>query len=267
MGIPVLPPSVNESYQGFSVVRRDNEPDRIRFGLTTIKNFGEGIADYIVKERKKNGRYLSLPNFLERVKDKNLNKKSLESLIKCGGLDEFEERGAMLSSLELLLEYHKEHMDESKNQDSLFGLMSNKESVSAPFKLARAYSATDEDKLTWEKELLGLYISGHPLDKYKQKVEGKGSTIAEVKNNPREGAQVALGGLVEDMREVTTKNNERMLFVRLMDPTGTIEVVVFPRILDEYKKFFTPESCIGLFGKISIRNGETSIIAEKAKAL
>lgn len=266
MGIPVLPPSANESFSGFSVVRKENEPDKIRFGLTTIKNFGEGIADYIVKERKKNDRYVSLADFLDRIKDKNLNKKSLESLIKCGGLDEFEKRGAMIADLENLLEYHKLRMNESKNQDSLFGLMSDSASVPT-LKLTNDFSALMENKLRWEKELLGLYISGHPLDKYKEKIVGKGFTIKQIKESPRENATVALSGIIEDVREILTKNNEPMLFVRLADFSDSLEVVVFPRVLAEFGQFFKPESCIALFGKISKRNGEVSIIAEKAKVL
>jgi DNA polymerase III subunit alpha len=120
MGIPVLPPNVNESFQGFSVVRAKGVPDKIRFGLTTIKNFGEGIANSIIKERKANGKFISLADFLDRIKERNLNKKSLEALIKSGALDEFGERGSMLESMELLLEYHKQRMTEGKNQDSLF---------------------------------------------------------------------------------------------------------------------------------------------------
>jgi DNA polymerase-3 subunit alpha len=265
MKIPVLPPSVNESYQGFSVVRKGGEEDKIRFGLTTIKNFGEGIADYIVKERKKNGPFVSLADFLDRIKDRNLNKKSLEALIKCGAMDDLGERGSLLANLEFLLEYHKERMQGPKNQDSLFGVAGEKSAPS--ISLRPAPSATNEDKLAWEKELLGLYISGHPLDKYRDKIIGKGTTIAEVLANPREGATVAIAGLVEEIRDVITKNNERMLFTRFTDLTGSIELVVFPRTLNEFKELFVKEKCLGIFAKISKRNGEVSLIAEKAKSL
>ena len=108
MNIPVLPPNVNESFQDFTVVKVTGQPDTIRFGLTTIKNFGEGIANTIIEERKKNGKFKSLSNFLDRIKDKNLNKKSLEALIKTGALDEFGERGQMLGNVENMLTYSKE---------------------------------------------------------------------------------------------------------------------------------------------------------------
>lgn len=266
MEIPVLPPSANESFQGFSVVRKDNEPDKIRFGLTTIKNFGEGIADTIVKERKKNGRFFSIADFLNRIKDRNLNKKSLESLIMSGALDEFEDRGVLFANLELLLAFHKEHMSGNETQDSLFGLMSDKESLPT-LKLTPAEKANAEMKLTWEKELLGLYISGHPLDKHKEKLEKGGITVSKIKENPREGLSVALGGIVEEVREITTKGNDRMAFGRISDFTGPIDVVLFPKIFAEIKDIFVPDSCIGIYGKISKRNGEISLIIEKAKKL
>lgn len=266
MNIPVLPPSVNESYPGFSVVRKDGEADKIRFGLTTIKNFGEGIANSIVKERKANGPFKGMADFLDRIKDKNLNKKSLESLIKAGALDDFEERGTMLGNLDMLLEYHKERANQNDNQDSLFGLMSDHSTIPT-LRLSPMPPAKMEDKLLWEKELLGLYISGHPLDAFRRKIEGKGVTIAHIRNAPREGATVTICGIMENIRDVITKGGEKMIFGNITDFTGTIEVVVFPRTLNEYKDLFVSESCIALMAKISKRNGELSLIAEKAKAL
>lgn len=266
MDIPVLPPSINESYQGFSVVRKEGTPDTIRFGLTTIKNFGEGIANAIVAERKKNGRFSSLADFLTRVKDKNLNKKSLESLIKCGALDPFGERGQMLANLELLLGYHKEQAKETKNQDSLFNLLSEESKIPS-ISLAPSTEATMNEKLSWEKELLGLYISGHPLEKYRAKFESHPLNIAKIKSLPRDGAQVILGGMIEEIRDVMTKKNERMFFMRFVDLTGSIETVVFPKTLEAYKDIFLIDQCIVIVGKVSKRNGEVSIIIEKAKLL
>lgn len=159
MGIDVLPPSVNESFSQFSVIP-DGKKYKIRFGLTTIKNFGDSVASAITSERKRAGKFNSLTDFLERIKDKNLNKKSLESLIKSGALDEFGERGHLLANLESLLSYHKEHMNAPDNQDTLFGLLDDTSSIPT-LRLAEAPAATQKEKLTWEKDLLGLYISGH----------------------------------------------------------------------------------------------------------
>lgn len=295
MKIPVLPPSINESYSGFTVVKPLNsksqtpnssaeggsfsggkqipnsknpneEKDRIRFGLTTIKNFGEGIAHSIIEERKKNGLFTSLADFLERITDKNLNKKSLEALIKTGALDELGERGQMLAGIELLLQYNKESARQPTNQNSLFCLMTDTSSLSS-LKLAEAPPATMEEKLAWEKELLGLYISGHPLDKFRAVLDKREFTIAKIKAEFQEGMTVVVGGIVEEAKPIITKRNEVMAFLRVADLTSAIEVVVFPKVYHEFKNLLAPESCIAIKGRFSTRNGTPSLIAEKAKEL
>ena len=276
MGIPVLPPSINESYSQFTVVKRElttdnlqlttpNAADRIRFGLMTIKNFGEGISHAITAERKERGLFRSLADFLERVKDRNLNKKSLEALIKAGALDELGERGRMLANIDLLLDYNKENARQSSNQDSLFGLLAA--GGAASLRLADAKPASIEEKLAWEKELLGLYISGHPLDKFRNILSKREITIARMKEEMKEGMTVVVGGIVEELKPIITKRNDMIAFLRVADLTSSIEVVVFPKIYEEFKKLFAPESCIAVKGRYSLRNGTPSIIAEKAKEL
>lgn len=267
MGIEVLPPSVNESYSQFTVPPRESETDKykIRFGLTTIKNFGQSVATSIIEERKRSGKFTSLTDFLERVKDKNLNKKSLESLIKSGALDNFGERGKMLSNIDTLLSYHKEEQKKSAAQDSLFGASIGKDAIPS-LRLAEAPEATLKEKLAWEKDLLGLYISGHPLDSYKDKFEGKDINIQKLENI-REGTECVVGGLVTAVREITTKKNERMVFMTLEDFSGEIDMVIFPKVLEAFKEFIVPENCIAVKGKVSRRNDETSFIVDKVKAL
>ena len=276
MGIEVLPPSVNESFSQFSVIENRQGPTlsgtrsdlvgdyKIRFGLTTIKNFGQSVSSSITAERKANGKFKDLIDFLDRIKDKNLNKKSLESLIKCGALDDFGERGELLANLESLLAYHKEHMNAPENQHSLFGLMDASNIPS--LRLTPAPEALKSDKLRWEKELLGLYISGHPLEAYKDKLAGKSINIQKLAEM-NDGEEVVVGGMIEDVRDVLTKKNERMAFVKFADLTGGTEVAVFPRVLSEFRELVQNEACIVIKGKISKRNGETSLIAEKIKAL
>lgn len=265
MGIDVLPPSINESFSQFTVVNNPPSPYKIRFGLTTIKNFGQGISSVITTERKLNGKFKDMVDFLDRVKDKNLNKKSLESLIKCGALDEFGERGRLLFNIDNLLEYHRERMRAPQNQDSLFGLMSDTSTLPV-LRLLNAPIATQKDKLLWEKELLGLYISGHPLEAYKDKLLTLQINIEKLPDL-REGDTAVIAGIVEEVRDVLTKGNERMVFMRLADLTSVIEVAIFPRILNEFRSFIQPEACIAIKGKVSKRKGETSFIAEKIKAL
>jgi len=265
MDIPVLPPDINESFEGFSVVGKPGESDRIRFGLTTIKNFGEGIAKSIIDERKKSGRFKSLGNFLERIKNKNLNKKSLESLIKGGALDAFGERGQMMANIENLLDFNKERSGELANQVSLFGAGSG--SAVNDLRLAPAAAAGAGEKLLWEKELLGLYISGHPLDKYKTTLEKRNINIKKVKEEYREGMTVVIGGLIEEVRTVITKSSEQMAFLRLADFTSSIDIVVFPKVYTETKSMVATDKCVAVKGRVSMRNGGMSLIAEKMKEL
>ncbi len=282
MGIEVLPPSINESFSQFTVVNParttdivqsgGEKPYKIRFGLTTIKNFGQGISSTITTERKLNGKFKDLADFLDRVKDKNLNKKSLESLIQCGALDDlpageagFGERGMLLGNIDNLLEYHRERVRAPKNQASLFGLMSDTSTLPS-LRLAKTPEATQKDRLLWEKELLGLYISGHPLETYKDKLLSVKTSVDKLVSL-QEGSEVVIAGIVESVRDVLTKKNERMVFMRLADLSGTVEVAIFPRVLNEFRSFVQPETCIAIKGRVSKRRDETSFIAEKIKAL
>ena len=280
MNIPVLPPNINESYGGFTVIghQNGNEPPtpeatasrgKIRFGFYTIKNLGTDIADSIIAERKLNGKFKSISDFLNRIKHKNLNKKSMEALIKSGCMDEWGDRGVMLVNLEAMLLYNHEVNKQNENQNSLFG---GKEEISVQkFKLQNANEATQTEKLLWEKELLGLYISGHPLDRIREKLESRDINIKKIKedknNTLGNGAQITIAGIIETTRQVVTKNNERMAFLKILDLTDSIEVVAFPSIFKESIEILVPEKCIAFSGKISLRNGEKSIIIEAVKEI
>jgi DNA polymerase-3 subunit alpha len=268
MNIPVLPPNVNESFQDFTVVKVAGQPDTIRFGLTTIKNFGEGIANTIIEERKKGGKFKSLANFLDRIKDKNLNKKSLEALIKTGALDEFGERGIMLANVENMLTYSKEASKQSADQDSLFGAyVPGLNADVNNFKLQEAPAATSTEKLNWERELLGLYLSGHPLDKFRKVIDEKNYKISSIKVDPKEGKECVIAGMIEDVRAIITKKGDNMAFVKLSDFNDTLECVVFPRTMTEFKNLIVKDKALAVKGKISMRNGEVSLIVEKVREL
>jgi DNA polymerase-3 subunit alpha len=274
MNIPVLAPNINESFEGFTAVSNrggigkgiTEGGDKIRFGLTTIKNFGEGIATSIIEERKRGGKFKSLADFLDRIKDKNLNKKSLEALIKAGAVDEFGDRGVMLANLENILAYNKEKNKNGDNQDSLFGLMSDTSTIPS-LRLEPAPEASKSEKLTWEKELLGLYISGHPLDKFAEKLSEKNSSIKKMCEEAKESMTVVFGGIVEEVKNIITKKGDSMLFLKMSDLSGSVECVVFPRVYQEFKEFFVTEKCIAIKGKISMRNGAVSVMVDKAKNL
>lgn len=261
MGIEVLPPDINESFSAFSVVP---STQKIRFGLTTIKNFGEGIADAIIAERKKNGPFVSLTDFLTRVHDKNLNKKSLEALITTGALDRFELRGKMFANMESLLAFNKEHIaGKEANQDSLFGGMTTAVNELA---LADTQDVSTAQKLLWEKELLGVYVSGHPLNEFKEELE-KRTTITQIKNDGRNGIPVVTAGMVETVKELLTKKGDRMAFIQLANLEDTIEMVAFPEVFQSYKDLLIPGTCVAIKGKLSIRNEQPSVLVDKFKKL
>ena len=278
MGIPVLAPNINESYGNFTVVKgvpdaeiEAEKTDRIRFGLYSIKNFGEGIADVIIAEREANGKFKSLEDFLNRVRDRNLNKKSLESLVKCGAMDQFGDRGVMLANTAELLEFNKEQNNMHSSQNSFFDLMTNDnpEDAISHLKLKPAESAKPADCLAWEKELLGLYVSGHPLDKYRGILEKRDMNIEKVKETGQEERAYVIAGIIEEAKEIITKKDKtvRMMFMKVADLSGSIEVVVFPRTYEEFKSILLPETCVVIKGNFSKRNGSVSLLAESVRKL
>jgi len=275
MNIAVLPPSANQSQEKFTLIRAAgtdkngaaNGMDVIRFGLNSIKNFGDSTAKAIIEERKKSGPFKSLSDFLTRLTDRSMNKKSLESLIKAGGLDDFEDRTKMYGNLDRLLEYNKEKAKAGNNQDSLFLGFANHDEV----RLDPVAPMAPQEKLAWEKELLGLYISGHPLDKYKAMLDKRPINIVTIKAKAMKEFEdthkvkeemVVVGALIEEVRVIMTKKNEAMAFVRIADLTGTMETVVFPRTYAQFRAVIVPDKCVAMKAKVSERNGEISLMAE-----
>ncbi|MEK7120612.1 MAG: DNA polymerase III subunit alpha, partial [Patescibacteria group bacterium] len=265
MKIKVLPPDINQSLGNFTVVV-ENGVEKIRFGLYSIKNFGEGIADFIIEERQKNGLYKSLEDFLERITNRNLNKKSLESLVKCGAMDKLGDRAEMLQNMENLLLYNKEHAHKNENQDSLFGLFSD-ESFRPKLRMEKAPALPERGRLASEKELLGLYISGHPLDAHKEKLAKRSMGIKTVKTEIKEGMSCVVSGIIEEIKLVVTKGGDKMAFLRVADFDDNIEVVVFPKIYIDKKNIIEQERCLVIKGRLSLRNGNPSIVAEDLKEL
>ena len=263
MGLSVLPPDINESFRDFTLVRKEQAKDCIRFGLGSIKNFGEGIAGAIIEERTRGGRFTSLPDFLTRIQNRNLNKKSLEALIYSGALDTMGERGNLLFNIEALLAYNRD-AKKDVDQTSLFGGLGGGTSA---VQLKPSEPMGQTEKLKWEKELLGLYISGHPLDKHREKLAGKSRTIEQIKTTLQDGMMAVAHGIIEEVKPLLTKKGDRMLFLKIADYSDSLEIVVFPRTYTEHKDLFVVEKCIAIKGKISHRNGAVSLIADAVKAL
>ena len=269
-GIRVLAPDINESGEKFSmVIATDIQAPKeachmhaIRFGLSAIKNVGDNVVSAIVGEREKNGPYASLQNFLERVDDKNLNKKSLEALIKAGALDRFgEERSTMLASMDTMLRYVREiRRERSSTQGSLFGF-----GVQAvPYTLRLEYTApTDKkERLVWEKELLGLYVSEHPLDDFRETLQKTTTPLKELaasavalgegRENAR-GKTAIIGGMLTRLKKIITKTGKPMYFGELDDQTGKMEVIFFPTVLEQYGELIKDDALLLLQGKIDKR--------------
>ena len=261
MGIEVLPPDVNESFKLFGVVTEVDTP-RIRFGLGAVKNVGQHITEVIIGERKENGKYKDLEDFLTRVRDKDLNKKSLESLIKCGAMDCFGERNVLLANLERILIFSKEIGDiQFSQQSSLFGgdLGGMKITLDAAEPLIEA------EMLAWEKDLLGLYVSSHPAKALEAVGVSELDLVSSVVDPERDDSDpwVCVAGVVQTFKKVITKKGAEMGFLGVEDTTGALEVVVFPKIFAAYKSLCEEGEMLAVLGKKSDRDDEAKILAER----
>lgn len=265
MGIAVLPPHINECYGGFTVIpATTSSKPAIRFGFYTIKNFGEAIADAIVEERKRKGPFTSLEDFLNRIRHKNFNKKSLESLIMAGALDVFGKRGDLLGNLDELLSYNKEIKNTHADQHSLFVDIG-----SSHMSLRQIHDIDDKTLLAMEKEVLGVYVSSHPLEPYRERFAKSNYNIAMVHEDDtvRNEQTVIIGGIIESPKIITTKKGEKMAFFTLSDFTGSIEVVVFPKSYESYRDNIVEDTVIALKGKVGDKDGTKNIIIVGIKLL
>lgn len=265
MGISVLPPDVNESFPEFAVVPKTGD---IRFALAAIKNVGFKVAQEISEERKKNGHYLSLEDFVTRL-SLSVNKKLLESSTRAGALDRFGERASILASIPEILKFAANvRKNFSASQIGLFGEAGSR---NLKIELQKVPEASKEERLLWEKELLGIYVSEHPLDEFKETFK-----IIPHKNKDlfsfSEGKTVEIGGIISSIKKIITKTGEPMLFVTVEDPTGTIELLVFPSILKEDPTIWQDSNLIHLIGRLSFKDGkgnlaEPKVIVNKVKKL
>ncbi|MEK7582886.1 MAG: DNA polymerase III subunit alpha [Patescibacteria group bacterium] len=265
MDIEVLPPDINESMAKFSVVRGEN---KIRFGLAAIKNVGVNVIDVMIADRTSSGPFASLEDFIARVHSKDLNKKSLESLIKCGALDVFGERTMLLASVDELLSYSRESQyRRSSGQVSLFALAASNAAL-PPIRLREIQPARRAEKLMWEKELLGLFISDHPLRDY-QKQMGYGQGVLTIKElvGHKKSVAVKVGGLVTRVQKIVTKTGKPMLFSWIEDMDSKIEIVVFPTVLDQHPDVFKENNIVVVSGKLSDRDGIPKLLCDDVKSI
>ncbi len=252
MGIKVLAPDINESDKNFTNVGKN----QIRFGLLAIKNVGHNVVEAIIKERKKNGSFQSMEEFISRIDSKDLNKRSLESLIKTGVFDKFGQRNQFLPNLENFLKQNREiRKNENNHQQSLFG----KIKLNNNFHLSEAKPILKTEKLNWEKELLGLFVTGHPLENFKKIFKKKSLSIANI-NEKKIGKIVKVGGIIYKIKKIITKNNKPMLFLSLEDLSGKIEVVVFPNLIERNPNIFQENKIVFISGRVDNRDNILKII-------
>ncbi|MBU1255400.1 DNA polymerase III subunit alpha [Patescibacteria group bacterium] len=260
MGLQVLPPNINESNQNFSKASEKT----IHFGLNAIKNVGHNIVKSIVEERKKNGPFKSITDFIERVDSKDLNKKSLESLTKCGALDDLGERNQILNSMDQLLSLSREiQKAKQSKQESLF---SQTETSAPSIRLNEVPPAEKKDRLSWEKELLGLYISEHPLQNHQNHLSKLASSCQGI-SKKQVGHKIKVGGIINKIQKINTRTGQPMLFVEIEDMTGRIEILVFPNILEKTANAWQEERIILVSGRLSDRDNNLKILCDSVKVL
>jgi DNA polymerase-3 subunit alpha len=250
MDIEVLPPDINESLKNFTYI----DDHHIRFGLLVIKNLGEEVIESILSERKSGGDFKDLADFVARVAHRAFNKKSLEALIKTGALDRFAERNQLLENLDRLLLHNKSvQKEKTTNQPSLFSTATS--TIPQTISLRPAEPAKLNTQLAWEKELLGLYVSGHPYQKIHEFLEG---TLMHMKDLPtqKDGAFVYAGGIILLPKVIVTKKGDPMAFIGLEDMTGKQEVIVFPKTFATVKDIMVEGQICLVSAKVSRREGE-----------
>ena len=265
MGIRVLPPNVNESFAKFAIIKGvRGAADTIRFGLESVKNVGSNIVEAIVDAREGTGKFASLSDFANRVRHKDFNKKSLESLIKCGALDGLGERNQMLANVDFLLEYNRESQREASSGNvSLFG--ASPQDRPATLHLKDAEPASRRERLMWEKELLGLYVSEHPLQEHRTSLAKYNLLAMKDIGLQLRNQTVAVGGIVSGIQRITTKSGDPMLFVKLEDLSAKTEVLVFPKLLAQTRGLWQQEKILLVRGRVSDKDGVPKILCEQVK--
>lgn len=259
MGLEVLAPDVNESFVEFGVVPGKKQ---IRFGMSAVKNVGTGAVEEIITQREEGGHFKDVNDFLSRVDTRRVNRKVWESLIKSGGFDNLgETRGDLLHNLEGLLALgSKIHKEKETNQADIFGgLDGAAPTVTPTFNFEPATEqVSDKEKLVWERELLGLYLSSHPLDSYETYLEEHTVPISELKPE-MEGKTATVGGVINDVRMINTKNGAKMAFVKLEDKSGEIELIVFPKAYLDMQELLEQDKIVLVKGKINAKERDGSV--------
>jgi len=258
MGINILPPNINLSYKNFTVSGGD-----IVYGLVGVKNVGASAVEQIVKAREEKGEYSSFIDFLEKVDLKSVNHKVLESLINCGAFDIFEEnRATLMHNLENVLEFVTKIKAQSMfGQTSLFD--SNDETALPSFVIEKIQEYPVLEMLNSEKELLGYYFSGHPMDNYKQIWQKSVTLNLNHADKAMPDRKYTIMGTITSSRIITTKKGQQMAFLQIEDYQGSMELIVFPKIWQEKSSYLSIDSIVGFSGKIDTSRGDPKFLVDE----
>lgn len=269
MGIEVLPPDINEGEGSFSV-----SGNAIRYGLSAIKSIGRPVIEAIVAEREQNGPFVSLKDFIERLAGKEVNKRAVENFIKAGALDGLGGTRKQFMQVYILVmdSVQQERKHSMAGQMSLFDLVSEEEKKEYELKLPNVGEFEKEEMLAMEKEVLGVYISGHPMEEYEEKWKKNITKVTsdfildEETGTTRvhDGESVMVGGMIAEKTVKYTKNNKTMAFISLEDLVGTVEIIIFPRDYERYHQLLEEDEKIFVRGRVSVeedKNGK--LICEK----
>ena len=257
--IPVLPPDLNESTAYFTVV-----PEGIRFGLGAVKNIGRGFIQKVVSEREQSGPFRSLEDFCTRMHGTELNKRAMENLIKCGACDCF---GLHRSQLLAVFEKVMDSVADSKRRNvegqiGFFDLGGEEEAQTEQIPVPRIPELSKRERMTMEREVTGLYLSGHPMDEFRatlraSQVASIGEILTCFENGGEEYAdeqQVKIAGVVQQVKMKTTRNNSMMAYVTLEDDVGAMELLVFSNTINQYGAYLSENTAVVVQGKISVRD-------------
>lgn len=255
MGIEVLKPDVDESFLEFAVIRDKEGKDRIRFGMNAIKNVGTSAVEEIIRAREQEGGFESLEDFLSKVNHRIVNRKTLESLAKSGALDRFADRSVLINNLDVLVAFaSRAQKDMASGQIGLFTDSNLASSVASKLSLdvdGEVYPSRQQ--LLWERELLGIYLSSHPLEEYQTLLSEQAVPMSEIKPE-HDSRAVKVGGSVTDIREIVTKKGQKMAFVKIADMTSELELIIFPGIFQQTVGIWSKDNVVMVDGKVNCKD-------------
>ncbi|HEY9152737.1 MAG TPA: DNA polymerase III subunit alpha [Anaerolineales bacterium] len=262
MGVPVLPPQINSSGWDFEIEDVDGKPN-IRFGLGAVKNVGQSAVELIIEERKRNGAFQDLNDFARRVDLRAVGKRALEYLIKVGAMDSFGNRAALLASLERIVAISSNHFRAAEaGQLSLFGAVTG---VTETITLPDVNNVDKREQLNWERELIGLYISDHPLTPYQPTLTQIVTHFSGQLSEAQHEEKIRVAGLVTNVRPYMTKTNKAMGFVTIEDIQGNIELVLFPRTWEKHREQLSIGQIIIVEGKADTSSTPPKVLVDSIR--